>query len=584
MIASVTLNGKSVTIPKDFFDVGVKASFGENVQANLSTEEFTFILDAYEEIVNWINAGRQSGVGIFEGIPFSITGANSTTAASVFKGILDLQAGAVISPNLGQVRTKIRQDNSLNQLSELIEPLDFGYLKSVGLITSSDYVDVDYLVNKVDNGLETIATFITIYLLSKQLADTIKELGSSVAIVAGIAVSGVTGPVGAAIYAVAVAILQVAYAVTLLALIIDFGKDLLNVLIQPKRTHKGILLKTLIERTCEHIGYELKTTIEDLDNVVYLPSNQGVDEFGLKNFLKKPGTITEGIPNPSDVGYTCQSLFEIVRNMFNARFAIVGRTVQLHSENSNYWLLQSGWDKPGSVQDVAGSSFRYNTDEIKGSIYINFATDPADAYTVKNYRGTSFQVLTDAKAVGDAANKTIKNADRVSIPLALGSRKEELNPFEKAVVPVANLFDNIAKVFGGRPNLARKIKTKVGILEVSDNNHVLPKLLWLEGGRIPLNHRDLFSAKTLWNKYHVEKSFVQNGRARQRKYIEGETIPFGLSDFVALLNNSYFRDSNGKVGKVVDLEWRMNRNTATISFWTQESYTNNLKETFIEPN
>lgn len=584
MGSSVILNGKAVNIPKDFFDVGIKASFGDNVQANLTTEEFTFILDGYQTIIDWINDGRSGGLGMFEGIPLTITNSSTAGNVSVFKGILDLQAGAIIQENLKQVKVKLRQDESLNQLSELIEPLDYGYLESLGLITSSDYVSVDYVVNKTDDGLETITTLITIYLLSKQLADTIKSVSASIATIAGIATSGLTGAIGAAIYAAAVAILEIIYAATLLILIIDFGKDLIGVLVQPQRTHKGILLKTLLSKACEQIGFQLETSIEDLDNLVYLPSNRNVDSFGLKNVLKKAGSITEGIPNPGDTGYTCTELFQIARDLFNARFAVVGTKVQFHTESSDYWISQSGWEKPASLIDPAATPIRYNTDEIKGSILISFATDITDEYTIKNYRGTNFQVLTDAKATGIAANKTIKNFDRVQIPLALGNRKNSFTPFEQVLLPLANLFDNIAGVFGGRPNLAKKIKGKIGVLQVSNNNHSVPKLLWLEGGRLPGNQRDVFSAKTLWEKYHVEKSFVQDNFSRQRKYIEGETIPFGLSDFVALLNNSYFRDQNGAVGKVVDIEWNMNRTTASISYWLQETYTTNLRETFIEPS
>lgn len=584
MSATVTLNGEQVLIPKDFFDVTVKASFNENVQANLTTEEFTFILDGYEKINKWISDGLNGGVGIFEGMPMTISKSNVFNNETVFTGILDLQAGAVIKENLKEVDVRIRQDNNLNSLSELIEPLDFGYLKDIGRITSSDYVNIDYVVNEIDKGVKTITTFIVIYLLSKQLADSIKEIAETAAIISGISASGVPGPLGATIYAVATAIAQVAYAATLLVLIVNFGIDLFNILVQPQRTHKGIKWKTLLEKTCEEIGYNFETTIEDLDNLVYLPSNQNVDEFGLKGVFTKVASITEGIPNPADAGYSCTDFFEISRELFNARFAVVNDTVQFHTESSSYWLADSGWEKPQEIRNVAEKSYRRNTDEINSSIRISFQTDLIDEYTIRNYKGTSFQVLTDAKTVQNPRNKTIKNVDLVNVPLALANRKDSLNPFEQSLVPLANLFDSIAGVFGGRPNLAKKIKSKVGVLEVSNNNHSVPKAIWIQGDRIPSNHRDLFSAKTLWDKYHVEKSFVQNGFSRQRRYVEGETIPFGLNDFVTLLNNSYFRDSNGTNSKVVDIEWNMSKDFATISYWTQEVYTNNLKETFIEPS
>lgn len=583
MSSTVIINGKSVNVPKDFFDVGVKASFGENVQANLSTEEFTFILDAYEEIQKWIAEGRSGGVGIFEGVPISILSGVGGTNVSIFKGILDLQAGTTLQPNLRQIRTTLRQDDSLNALDQLLEPLDYGYLLDLKVITSGDYVDVDYVINPVDRGIVTITTLITLYLLSKQLADTIEKLATSIANISALAATGLTGPIASAIFAVAVAIAQAAYAATLLVLIVDFGIDLFNIVAQPQRTHKGILLKTLISKACEYIGFRLETSIEDLENLVYLPSNRNVDGFGLKNVFTKVATIEQGIPNTSDIGYSCTELFQLARDLFNARFAIVGNTVQFHTESSNYWISQSGWQKPKAIQNQAETSFRYNTDEIKGSILISFQTDIRDVYTIQNYTGTAFQVLTDAKATSNPANKTIKNLDRVDIPLALGNRKESLNGFEQGLVPLANLFDRIAGIFGDRPNLARRITNKVGVLEVSDNNHAVAKLLWMNGDRMPSNQRSLFSAKTLWEKYHVEKSFVQNNFTRQRVYVENEVIPFGLSDFITLLNNAYFRDENGAVSKVVDLEWNFSSDKATISYWRSQPYTNNLTETFIEP-
>ncbi len=585
MSSSVIINGKTVQIPKDFFDVGVKASFGENVQANLTTEEFTFILDGYAEIIDWIQKGRQGGLGIFEGIPLTIVNNDPRQSGNVavFNGILDLQAGTDIQPNLRQVKVRLRQNNSLNQLADLIEPLDFGYLESIGAITKSQYVKVDYVVNKNDTGLETVVTFVTIYLLSKQLADTVKELGSTVATIAGIAASGVSGPIGSTIYAAAVAILQVAYAATLLVLIIDFGKNLLETIVQPLRSHRGVLLKTLLETTCEHIGYTFETSISDLDNLVYLPSNNNVDEFKDRQVLKKAGVIEKGIPNVGDIGYTCTELFQLARDIFNGRFAIIGNTVQFHTEGADYWLKQSSWIKKDVKKNQAEASYVFNTDEIKASILVQFETDITDEYTIKNYAGTSYQVLTDAKTVGVPANKTIRGFDPVRIPLALGTRKNELTPFERALLPLANLFDTIADTFGKNPKLTKKIKNKIGVLQVGSNNHSIPKLIYMQGGRIPSNHRSLLSAKVLYEKYHSYKSFVQNNFSRQRKYTYSETIPFNLSDFVALLNNSYFRSENGEQSKVVDLEWNMSKDTAIISYWVQEPYTNNLKETFIEP-
>ena len=429
-----------------------------------------------------------------------------------------------------------------------------------------------------------MTTFVTIYLLSKQLADTIKDFGEKTATGSGIAASGALGPVGATIYAVAVAILQVAYAATLLVLIIGFGTGLLDAVIQIKRTHKGVLLKTLLSKTCEYVGFGFETSIPELSYLTYLPSNISVDQFGAKAVLKKKGVITEGIPNVSDYGYRCTDLFQLCKELFNARFAIVDGVVQFHSDNSPYWLKNSTYVKPPQIADQANKSARFNTEEIISSRLLQFATDVSDVYTIKEYKGNAYQVLTRPKATQDKKNVVLKGTDMLNFQVALGSRKDELNEFEKGLAGLAGLFDKIADVFGKNPHLAAKVKNKIGVLRVSNNNHSVPKLLYLSGGRMPSNHRDLFSAKTLYDRYHNYKSPVANNYGYQRKIIENETIPFGLSDFVKLLKSSYFRDENGRLGKIISITGNFSKDKAVIDYWVPEIYTKNLEETFIEPS
>lgn len=576
----IKINGKTLSVPREFFDVGTKASFDQNPQANLTTDTFTFVLDAAKEIRAHIDNGLKSGVGIFEGMPLEISATGRGNSISVFNGIIDLQDNAIINNELGQVEAKIKQDNGLNNLQDQIEALDFGFLLEIGVIKESDYVDVDYVVIKLDSTLEAITMLITIFLLSKELIDSIKSISEQIGTIAGILASGISGSIGAALYAVGVAVAEIIFAAAILALIIKLGEALLELLIQPKRTHKAIPLKTLLEKTCKHIGYGFNTTVEDLDNVVYLPSNTTTDDYGDSIFIQVPGTIKQGIPNATDFGYTCTELFELARMLFNGRFLIDKNTIQFHTENSEFWIKRATWIKPDVLK---AQGFRFNTDEIKSSININLQTDVTDEYTIDNFLGTVFQVITDAKTVINVRNKTIKNLDIVSIPCALGNRKEKLNGFEKLLSEMAGLFDEVAKSFGGNSNLKGRITEKIGVLKVSFNNHAVPKLLWLENGKMPSNHRELFSAKTLWEKYHVEKSFVQNNFERQRVIFENERIPFGFDDFTKVVNNSYFHDTNGKLGKIITLEWTMNKDFALISYWQPQVYTKNLKETFIEP-
>ena len=71
------------------------------------------------------------------------------------------------------------------------------------------------------------------------------------------------------------------------------------------------------------------------------------------------------------------------------------------------------------------------------------------------------------------------------------------------------------------------MKTRLGTLKVSSNNHQVPKLLWVENGRIPADHREKLSAKVCWKKYRSFDSFVSDNFVGQKLVRNDKPIPFG---------------------------------------------------------
>jgi len=58
-------------------------------------------------------------------------------------------------------------------------------------------------------------------------------------------------------------------------------------------------------------------------------------------------------------------------------------------------------------------------------------------------------------------------------------------------------------------------------------------------------------------------------------------IPFGIEDFKQLTVNPYFI-FNGSIAKITTFTWTTGKDIANVSFWVEEVYTRNLKESFIE--
>jgi hypothetical protein len=203
------INGQPANAPKDWQDVEVLATFdNENTQANISTDQFTFVLEEAAKIRQHLAGGLTGGFGIFEGIQFKMMAYNNTSAYTAFNGFIDLADEFENDLQNAVVRAKIKKSNGLNSLQEQLESLSYGYLYDKGVITG--FSDVEYIVQKKFNIVEVLMNSIIIYLMTKELAEsirsTIKSVNDAIAHFSG----GITGPIAAAIWAVAEAIIQIA--------------------------------------------------------------------------------------------------------------------------------------------------------------------------------------------------------------------------------------------------------------------------------------------------------------------------------------------------------------------------------------
>ena len=71
---TISLNGDDSSQVRELHDIELLATFENgNTQANISITEFEFVNDFAKDIRSWIDNGLTSGLGIFEGIPLSVT-------------------------------------------------------------------------------------------------------------------------------------------------------------------------------------------------------------------------------------------------------------------------------------------------------------------------------------------------------------------------------------------------------------------------------------------------------------------------------------------------------------------------------
>lgn len=576
------LNGIQLNAPIEWEDVTIEADYvNDSVQPSLSIEAFTFALDSRNAIKQWITDGLSSGVGIFEGMPFQLTLFNNLPVQQNFKAFIDFTKDYQDFIDDGKVKSSIMKDNSLDSLFERVDSLTFGYLESIGVIKNSDYQDVDYIVEKNGNEIEILMLSVILFIMTKELVERIIRLIDNINLTVSAIIPCLplpTSMIGMIAYSILLVLLEILYIALILVAIINLGTQLFEILIQPKRTHKSILLKTALAKVCNYLGYNLITPITELNNVYYLPSNPNLDEVGITGIISSPSGILKGIPNTLDYGYNCGEMFELAKKCFNAKISIIGNDVHLRSENDPFWIQQSTWTPP----NILIKQIQYNTSDLKPTKIISFNTDLNDDYTVENFTGTNIEIHTNPNTIINQKAVLLKGLEEVKINCALGNRKNSLTNLETFLKEVGGFIDGITGIFGGGTNLAGKVNGKIGVLKVSNNWTALPKLLYLSGGKLPTNHRNLWSASVLYNSYHNYNSFVLNNFYGQKILYNDITIPFGFEDYKKLSENSYFY-YKGKQAKISKFVWKVGRDTATVSFWVRDVYTKNLNETQLIP-
>jgi len=578
--AKYFLNNIERNAPLEWEDVKITAEYeNDTIQPSLSTDSFVFNLDARQVVNQWISDGLTGGVGIFEGMPFDLVLFNQNATQKKFESFLDFTNDYRDFPDDGEVSVSLIDKNGLDGFFQQLTGTTFGYLEEIGVFTESDYINVPYVVEKKFNLFEILMSSIVLYLMVKELAESVARTADAVSDAVTLILIPITGAAAVAIKATAVALITIIYTAILLLAIIDMATTLFNTLFSPKRTHKAILLKTALTKVANHFGYDFITPVTEYNNLVFLPSNPNFDEKALLGFISVTKGTQTGIPNILDYGYFTEDMFNLAKELPYAKMAVYGNVIHLRPKNDPFWIQQSQWVAP----DTLINTLQYNTDEMKATRVLSFATDLNDEYTVDNYFGTAVEIRTQPVSVINQKAVLLKGLDDVKFNVALGNRKDSLNAIENLLKGVAIFIDTVTGIFGGGSNFAASINSRIGILKVSTNYHSIPKVLYLNSdGTMPTNHRDLLNADVFWEKYHKEKSFVRDNWNGQKKVYNNITIPFGFEDFLILLTNSYF-NFNGIQAKLSKFEWITGEDNATISFYTRVPYTKNLQEIKIVP-
>ena len=555
------LNGVHYREPIEWRGLQVLASFDNSaVQANISLENVTFVNEAAKAIRDYVLDVQ--GNGIFQALPVTLVISDGVNTIPNLDYYIDFtQEFKIINPV--KVSCKLVKRNGLNDLETRISALTFGYLRTQN-INTGDFTEVKTRVVPFDqtNQLAQMAMFE--FVLVKEAAELIRSIQKDInTITSLVATGGLTSPAAGLKEAIADLLIQLIYLGIIIIQLYKLTKKFITLFFGVPSKQKGMTYHRMLQRTFQHLGYGFNTSIPELSTYVYLPSNP--DENG----------ITKGIPQSHDYGYRCSEFVNLVLRMFCARMVIVNGNVELHPINSNFFRKRAVWTLP----DVLDETVQFNTDEFRSSRLISFQTDISDEYTVKNFTGTNFEIVTTPIKKGDIRLQLNKGFEEVNFPVALGNVKNNLTDVESALIDIVQAIDKLLQKMGSRMLLANTLPVRTGTLVVSGTTWSVPKIIALgKNGQPMANQRAGVSARYLWDKYWNVTSFLPSNPYGQKQLFKDKKIPFGLSDFLKLINNSYFA-----TGKVEAIKWAFDADTALIDYWEGRVYTNNLQEQKIEP-
>jgi len=598
-ISKIILDGIETTPPREFQELQIHATFdNDDTQANINFSTVSLVNDANEIVKNWFNGN----IGITEGMPVQFTVSDGVTYTPL-EGSLNwstYQPKSSVECEIG-----ILKEDSLNGFFDrakgitmlLLQELDFN---TPGSMPTTMGVNIPYIIKNRKTELEKLELIGVAFVTIKSFID---EIFKFIAIASDITSAGVIQAL-------------VNFAVTSLNLVI-LTQRLVNQLLSIQqslfpfvRYHRGINIKTFLERGCDYMGYTLDVGsfgafLENVNLCPHKTDEEGLPVGFLGGGLNVFNNQVSGILKPSDFGYVLSDSFELVNRLAHTKIAIIGTTVKLLPRNDAFWTLAPTYTLPNilieQTESYNNGTPSYNIDELVGRTVIEYATDDSDLWTLTNVNDSISETIVTPLSINNQKNVQIRGLDNIQIPYALCDRNVTQDELYDLFIELVDLndfwteklkekFDEFSDILeGALPELQQfllPISLRDGAMRVENHFFSTPKIVWMEDGKIPIDYVGKIGAIALYNNYHSYKSFVQGvknplvpSETNQKKVFRDVTIPFGMSSFNQIINNSYFTDVNGKIGKFTSVKWGTESDTAIVDYYIFENYNNNLQET-----
>lgn len=625
MKAKFYINGTEINEPNNYDELSIECSYDRDANTqSVSINNWDFGVgqgasDAVKLIEYHISQGLIGGVGVFEGLPFSIELYDEKTKTfKLFDGYIDVSRGKIICDNI--VAPAVEQGR-IDWLNDVADSVTYEYLFDNKYFSPAKFIPVPYCINKKQSSLDIIVMLVSIFVLKQELQRIIAEISA-----ASLQAANPFEAVGA----VANLAFKIIYASALFLSMVILIKDLYNALIQPVKYHNVMYVKDLIEIGLDYFGLTLSSSIlqtAPFNKLAVMPEKFNIKEDNGGAFERIVGLL-KGDKNEQNGFYkgTVGQLLRDIKQVFNAKIIIDNGV--LYFEKQDFTLKNPKFQLP----DLIDAGYEFNHEDFKSNRIISFQVDFEDRNTVQEYAGTAYQVIQTPLTIVNKKMVLTKGIEEIRLPFALAKRKKELNFIEKLMkllikvitFPIDIIFNiligiintinfiiklanKIVKALNAvgvkvklsfkpiptltKPNFLGFIENRIDMLMMESDYVNIPKLFLVEdntnfiNNKLTIGNEDYVNARYLYENYHYFSNFVTtNGWNNQALIRDFEEIPFCFEDYEKVKANGNILDVDGQDCELINLKFNPIKQTATGKYKQRKIYTNNLKIKTLYPN
>lgn len=616
------VDGEEVT-PFNHKELSVELNFDkDSPDSKVLLNKWRFTNESADIVYKKYLAGLTGGTGIFEGIPFKISVSDNGVNRE-FNQYLDLTTvDALLSCD--DIECESRDAGNVDWLNTVADSFTFEYLnEQTPFLPDSKFISVPYILNSVPNYKEVMIISITMVFTIQQLNLMLSDFAGTL--------SAIANPFASPSEAVKAAF-RILYTITLLITLIKLISDLIDMIIQPVKYHKGMYVRDLIDSACAYLGLTFESSIIKQGTfydsfIIPRKFDSPVDTFGKKIVQKELGMFGFILPSNEQKGYfegTFGDLLRAMKTIYKGKIIIKDGVLRLEREDYNNSSASY------IIPDIYSPSFKTNANELNSNYLIEFQTDVNDKNSINDFTGNIVRVYTAPNLVVNKDMLLTQGYNQQAIPFALARRKEDLtvpekilnvllkiataiiNPLIVVVNGIISVINLVAKAINSLKNVLNLIGIKlvikippikkinavdfgaivndrIGMLMIENDSILTPKIMLLSLGsnyrqnKIYSTNKSIFNAKYLYDNFHYIQSFVPVGGVHNqyiRKSIQN--VPFCFDDYEKVLNDNKIYTSDGKIARIENLKWNIWDQVADIDYRYNELYTNNLIQSTYE--